>query len=168
MKFLMPTYYFDKVFDVGLDFWSDNGIKGILFDIDNTLEPYATELPGEKTLNLLNDLKQKQIQIAIISNNHKERVEKFASPLNIDFYFESLKPRTENIFLAIEKMGLSKNEVIIIGDQLFTDIWAGNRAGIKSMFVNKLSDSESLFIRLKRLLELPVVRKIRKRGYGKL
>ena len=108
------------------------------------------------------------VSTAIISNNHKERVEKFATPLNTEYYYESLKPKTGNIFSAISNMGLEKADVVIIGDQLFTDIWAGYRAQIRSVFVEKLSNDESMFIKSKRLLEIPFVKKIKKNGYGKL
>ena len=167
-NFLKPTYYYHTVFEIPDNFWCDNGIKGILFDIDNTLEPYATEIPSERTLELFEKLKKMGVSTAIISNNHKERVEKFATPLNTEYYYESLKPKTGNIFSAISNMGLEKADVVIIGDQLFTDIWAGYRAQIRSVFVEKLSNDESMFIKSKRLLEIPFVKKIKKNGYGKL
>lgn len=167
-NFLKPTYYYHTVFDIPDNFWGDNGIKGILFDIDNTLEPYAAKTPSKRTLELFKKLKELGISTAIISNNHKERVEKFASPLNAEYYYESLKPKTENIFSAIKSMNLEKTEVVIIGDQLFTDIWAGARAEIRSIFVDRLSDDESAFIKTKRVLEIPFVRRIRRNGYGKL
>ena len=167
-KAFYPTYYYNNVYELDRAFWKENGIGAILFDIDNTLEPYATEIPSKKCEKLFEMLREEGVKFAIISNNHKERVEKFATPLGADYYFESLKPKTENIFAAIDKMGVSKDEVVLIGDQLFTDIWGGSRAGIRTIFVNKLSDDESFFIRLKRLIEIPFVKKIKKAGYGKL
>ena len=65
-NFLMPTYYYRTVFDLPDSFWRDNGIKGVLFDIDNTLEPYATELPSDRTLTLFEILKAQGIKTAII------------------------------------------------------------------------------------------------------
>jgi len=166
--FLKPTFYFNSIYEVPVDFFVKNGIKGILFDIDNTLEPYASEVPGEKCQKLFSDLHEAGIKTAIISNNHKDRVEKFATPLNSDFYFESLKPKTGNVFKAIEKMGLDKKDVVIIGDQLFTDIWAGSRAGIRSIFLDKISSVEGKFVKFKRMLEIPFVKRIRKCGYSKI
>ncbi len=167
-SFFKPTYYYRNVFELPDSFWNDNGIKGVLFDIDNTLEPYATPVPSERTLELFDKLKECGIKTAIISNNHKERVERFATPLNTEYYFESLKPKTKNIFSAISNMEIEKESVIIIGDQLFTDIWGGSRAGINSMLVDRLSDEESAFIKIKRVLEIPFVKRIKKKGYGKL
>lgn len=166
--FLKPTYYFKSIYEIPVEFFVENGIQGILFDIDNTLEPYASELPGEKCIELFKKLESAGIKTAIISNNHKDRVEKFAEPLNTDCYYESLKPKTENIFSAIEKMGLSTKDVVIVGDQLFTDIWAGSRAGIRSIFLDKISNVEGKFVKFKRLIEVPFVKKIRKNGYSKI
>ena len=163
-----PTYYFHNVFEIEDIFWQEENIKGILFDIDNTLEPYATETPGKRTKELFHKLHTLGVKPAIISNNHKPRVEKFASPLNVDFYYESLKPKTENMIKAINNMGLNKEDVVIIGDQLFTDIWGGGRCKIRSIFVDKLSDDESTFIKIKRLLEVPFIKKIKNKGYGKV
>ena len=166
--FLKPTYYFKSIYDVPIEFFLKNEIKGILFDIDNTLEPYASAVPGDKCKELFRELHAAGIKTAIISNNHKDRVEEFAADLNSDFYYESLKPKTGNIFSAIEKMGLDKKEVIIVGDQLFTDVWAGSRAGIRSVFLDKLSDVEGRFVKFKRLLETPFIKRIRKRGYSQI
>ncbi len=167
-KAFLPTYYYNNVFELSSSFWNDNGIRGILFDIDNTLEPYASAVPSERTLRLFDELKKQNIAVAIISNNHKERVEKFATPLAVPFFYESLKPKIGNINSAIKEMGLTKEQVVLIGDQLFTDIWGGSRAGIRTVFVNRLSSNEGFFIKLKRVLEIPFVLRIKKAGYGKL
>lgn len=163
-NFIKPTYYFHSVCEIPDSFWEEEKIRAILFDIDNTLEPYAVEVPSQSTASLFEKLKEFGIQIAIISNNKKERVEKFASPLSVDFYYESLKPKTENVNLALDKMNVKKENAVIIGDQLFTDIWCGSRAKIRTVFVDKLSDNESFFIKLKRLLEIPFVKNIKKSG----
>ena len=70
--------------------------------------------------------------------------------------------------IMISYLGLKREDVVIIGDQLFTDIWCGSRAGIRSIFVERLSDDESAFIRFKRAIEIPFVKKINRKGYGKI
>jgi ribonucleotide monophosphatase NagD (HAD superfamily) len=39
------------------------------------------------------------------------------------------------IYLAMEKAGYSKEETVIFGDRLYTDIASGVNAGISSVFV---------------------------------
>ncbi len=168
LDFLTPDYYYHSVHDLDISFFTENKIKGILFDIDNTLEPYATAVPSEKTLELFEKLKNADIKISVISNNHEERVKKFCEPLGVGYSYDSNKPSKKKILSAISDMGLTEKDVIIVGDQLFTDIWAGNNTKIKSLFVDRINNKESFFIKLKRCLEVPFVKKIKKKGEGKI
>ena len=167
-NFLFPNYYFHSINQVDTSFFTDNDIKGVLFDIDNTLEPYATVVPGEKTKALFNRLKEAGIKLSVISNNHKERVEAFCKPLDVEYSYDSAKPSSKKIIEAIEKMELNLDEVIIVGDQLFTDVWAANNTKIRSIFVDPIDKKESFLIKLKRLLEIPFVRIIKSKGEGKI
>lgn len=164
--FLKPNFYFHSIHDVSVEFFSGNHINAVLFDIDNTLEPYATQLPSEKTQKLFADLREAGIKIAVISNNHEPRVKAFCAPLNVCYSYDSGKPSSKKIFEAIEKLGVDKSEAVLVGDQLFTDIWGANNAKIKSIFVDRINSDESFFIRLKRLIEIPFVASVKKKGYG--
>lgn len=168
LNFLFPDFYFHSIHNVETSFYQDNGIKGVLFDIDNTLEPYETAVPSDKTKLLFDRLKDANIKLAIISNNHKERVEAFCESLDVFYSYDSAKPSSKKIITAIDKMGLNLSEVVIVGDQLFTDIWAGNNTGIKSIFVDRINNKESFLIKLKRFLEIPFVKIIKSKGEGKI
>lgn len=168
LDFLIPTYYFNSPHELDELFFVKNGIKAVLFDIDNTLEPYATASPSEKTVALFERLKKLGIKTAIVSNNHKERVEKFSGSLNVPFSFDSAKPSRKKIDALIDELGVSHENVIIIGDQLFTDVWAGNNSNIKSVLVNRINKQESFFIKAKRVLEAPMISFIKKKGYGRI
>lgn len=168
LNFLLPDFYFHSIHELDTSFFKENNFKGILFDIDNTLEPYATQLPGLKTKALFERLKDADIKISVISNNHKERVEAFCKPLGVGYSYDSAKPSSKKILQAIDEMGLDLSEVVIVGDQLFTDIWAGNNTKIKSIFVDRIDKKESFFIKLKRVLEIPFVRIIKNKGEGKI
>ena len=39
------------------------------------------------------------------------------------------------VYMALEKMGCEKEDAILIGDRLYTDIACGNAAGIDTAFV---------------------------------
>lgn len=166
--FLKPHYYYNSIHEVPISFYSDNNVKGVLFDIDNTLEPYATELPSEKTRTLFDDLGKNGIKVAVVSNNHEPRVKAFCEPLKVIYSFDSGKPSSQKINMLISKLNLQKDEVIIVGDQLFTDIWAANNSGIRGLFVNRINSDESFFIKFKRMIEVPFVAAIKKKGYGRI
>ena len=168
LDFLIPNYYFNSVHDIEDAFFANNNIKAVLFDIDNTLEPYATAVPGTKTVELFLKLNSLGVKIAIVSNNHKERVEMFCKELGVPFSYDSAKPSRNRIDNLIDEMGVPHESVAIIGDQLFTDIWAGSNAKITSILVNRINNKESFLIKLKRMLELPMMFFVKKKGYGKI
>lgn len=166
--FLKPSFYFQSIHDVPIEFYKENNIKAVLFDIDNTLEPYATHLPGEKTRLLFSRLRENGIKIAVISNNHQPRVKEFCDPLGVSYSYDSGKPSSKKILEAMKLLDASSEETVLVGDQLFTDIWGANNTGIRSIFVDKINADESLFIKVKRVIEIPFVSSIKRKGYGRI
>ena len=167
-SFLIPDFYFHSIHDIDIDFFVQNNIKALLLDIDNTLEPYSTPNPSEKTAELIKKVKDAGISVAIISNNHEDRVRGFCASLDVCYTFESGKPSSKKINEILTKMSVPKENAVIVGDQLFTDIWASTNSGIKGIFVDKINSNESFLIKLKRLLETPFVLHIKKKGYGRI
>ncbi len=45
------------------------------------------------------------------------------------------KPEPEMVILALQATGIAPEDAVLIGDRLYTDIAAGNRAGIDTVFV---------------------------------
>lgn len=58
-------------------------------------------------------------------------------------------------------MNTDKSDTYFVGDQLFTDVWGANRAGIKSVLVKPIDKHEEIQIILKRRLEWIVLHFIR-------
>lgn len=167
-NFLKPSFYFHSIHDLPIEFYNENNIKVVLFDIDNTLEPYATPIPSDKTAKLFSSLRENGILISVISNNHEPRVKKFCETLDVNYSYESGKPSPKKIRQAISDLGANSSEAVLVGDQLFTDIWGANNAKIMSIFVDRINSDESLFIKMKRVLEIPFVSSIKRKGYGKI
>jgi HAD superfamily phosphatase (TIGR01668 family) len=139
------------------------GIKGVVLDIDNTLEPYENALPGERVIAWLSSLEDAGIKASIVSNNSRKRVELFNKDLNLFATYKSRKPFTKNILRAMESMGTDKNNTILMGDQVFTDVWAAHNASIPAILVPPINDKKDVFTKFKRLLEKPILRKYEKR-----
>ncbi|MBR5542522.1 MAG: HAD hydrolase-like protein [Oscillospiraceae bacterium] len=83
-------------------------------------------------------LKKNGISLAVVSNNSRERVEKFCTPLGIDFYWKSGKPRRRTILRAMEKLGGTKKTTALVGDKMITDILGAKRSGILAIKVPPL------------------------------
>ena len=160
---LVPDFIFKTFDEATVEFLTENGIKGIILDIDNTLEPYEHPLPGEHVKKWLSDLKEAGISAAFVSNNGKERVELFNEELGLPYYYKAKKPFKKNVLCAMADIGSSKDTTILMGDQVFTDVWAARNAGIKAALVPPINDKKDVFTKFKRLLEKPILRKYNKK-----
>ena len=158
-----PDYRFDTFDLATAEFLMQLGIKGVILDIDNTLEPYEHPEPGEHVIAWIESLKKLGIKTAIVSNNNRERVEHFNKNLKMPIYFKAGKPFKKKILLAMNDIGSDKSNTIFMGDQVFTDVWGAHNAGIKAILVPPINDKRDLFTRFKRLLEKPFLRKYEKR-----
>ena len=152
MKFtLVPEYRFEKFNDVTAEFLLSIGIKGVLLDIDNTLEPYEHSLPGEHVIAWLKSLHAVGIKTAIVSNNGKGRVELFNKEIGMPAYAKAGKPFKKNLLRAMADIGSEKGNTIFIGDQILTDVWASHNVGIRAVLVPPINDKKDLFTKLKKL-----------------
>lgn len=158
-----PEYIFERFSDASADFLTSVGIKGIILDVDNTLEPYENATPGDKVIEWYKSLTEHGISLAIVSNNNKARIDIFNKELNIPAYSKAKKPFPKNIYKAMSDIGTGKENTIFMGDQIFTDVWAAHNAGIAAILVPPIKDKRDVFTRFKRLLERPFIKKYYKR-----
>ena len=150
-----PDIEASSVYEVDFDRLFDEGIRGLIFDIDNTL--VAHDAPcNEKSDELMSKLLNKGFKIFILSNNDEDRVKLFIENIKIDYIHKAGKPSVKNYDAALEKMDLKKEETVAIGDQLFTDCLGAKNAGIKFIKVGLIDKKEPPHIKLKRILEKPV------------
>ena len=170
MKYFVPEYCFDTFDMASAEFLLSIGVKGIILDVDNTLEPYENALPGEHVKSWLKSLRDAGIGAAIVSNNNAARIDLFNSELGLPAYSKAKKPFKKNILKAIADLGISPDESIFMGDQVFTDVWAAHNAGIRAILVPPIKDKRDILTRFKRWLEIPVLNYYKKRtekGEGK-
>ena len=155
---LVPDYKFDTFDAVTAEHLLFIGVRCVLLDIDNTLEPYENPTPSERVLAWLSSLDASGISYAIISNNNKDRVEKFTAGLDIKAYPMSCKPFKRNLVRAMSELGVTPSETAFIGDQILTDVWAAHNAGVKAILVPPIKDKKDPFTRFKRLIERPFIK----------
>ena len=168
MKFtLVPEYKFEKFDDVTVEFLVSLGIKGVLLDIDNTLEPYEHPEPGEHVISWLRALSEHGIRTAIVSNNNRERVELFNKNIGMPAYAKAGKPFKKNLMRAMRDMGTDASNTALIGDQILTDVWAAHNAGVVAILVPPINDKKDIFTRFKRWLEKPIQKKYERRRMNK-
>lgn len=152
-KIFFPHIYIQSIFEIDTDYLKRNGIKGIIFDIDNTLVPYDVEQPTKEVIDLFEQFKKKGFKICLLSNNTKERVIRFNEGLEIHAIHKANKPLTYKFKRAMTLLGTNKNSTAIVGDQIFTDVFGGNRAGLMTILVSPVSDKDEWITKIKRGIE---------------
>ena len=158
MPFLAPDYYFETYAGASVEFLKNAGIRALVLDIDNTLEPYENAEPSEDVRAWFSALSESGIFAAFVSNNGKERVERFNKDLGNIAYYKAKKPFPFKIKRAMREMGVSKKETLFMGDQIFTDVLAARFAGIRVALVPPIKDKTDALTRFKRLLERPIMK----------
>ena len=156
MSVFFPEEEVRSVYDFPFESLTARGIRGIVFDIDNTLVPPDAPVDA-RCRELIPRLKTAGFRMCLVSNNKAARILPFATAVNLPYVERALKPRRYGYRKAMARMGTAPAETIAIGDQLFTDIWGANRAGMHSLLVQPMEPREEIQIRLKRLLERPVL-----------
>lgn len=164
---LLPDYFFHRITDITPAFLLTRGVKGLVLDIDNTLTfDGQNVLPGE-VAHWLGEIKDAGIKAIIVSNNHERRGRDFAALCDLPFVAKAFKPSQKTI-AAVLKVLAPPGAVAVIGDQLFTDILYGKRAGFITVLVEKMGSDLPFFVKMKRVAERPAMRKLRRNGYTKL
>jgi HAD superfamily phosphatase (TIGR01668 family) len=162
-KFL-PDEHVKSVFDIKVDALKARGIKGVITDLDNTLVEWDRPTATTELKDWFQTLLDSNITITIVSNNNKERVEAFSAPINIPFIFNARKPMTISFKKALHAMDLKAEEVVVIGDQLLTDILGGNRIGLHTILVVPVAQTDGFVTRFNRRIERSILKRLKKKG----
>ncbi len=147
-----PDKYVNSTYEIDFEAFYQEGYRGIIFDIDNTLVPHG--MPAdERAIALFARLKQTGYHVIMISNNKEPRVKMFCDAVDTPYIFKAGKPNPKNYKKACERMGTDETDTLFVGDQIFTDVWGANKAGIYSVLVKPIHPKEEIQIVLKRYLE---------------
>lgn len=155
---LVPDKRFLHIATITAELLEREGIKGLILDIDYTLADRAAPLPDEEVRDFVRSLQQADVRLYVLSNNHHNRVSRFARALGLPYRANGLKPVPFAFLLAAKAMGLRKEEVVAVGDQIYTDVVGGHLAGLRVWMVAPYGGGgHSAFYRLRRKLEMPFI-----------
>lgn len=157
----------EAVYDLKAEDLLRHGIRAVLVDLDNTLIAWNNPDGTPEVRAWLDEMTIADISVVVVSNNKHSRVERAVARFGVDFVSRAMKPFTRGIDIAIERYGFDKDEVIMVGDQLMTDIRAAHRAGIQSVLVKPLVTSDAWNTKINRWRERHVLAKLEEQ-YGKL
>ena len=155
-SFLYPDEYLDSTYSIDFDKLDNEGYRGIIFDIDNTLVPHGAPA-DERAISLFRHLKETGFSCMLLSNNKEPRVKMFNDAVQVEYIYKAGKPKPSGYRRAMEKMGTDTGNTIFVGDQIFTDVLGANLAGIRTILVKPINPREEIQIVLKRYLEAVVL-----------
>ncbi|MBR1416303.1 MAG: YqeG family HAD IIIA-type phosphatase [Bacilli bacterium] len=164
MNNFIPDIYVKNIFSIDYKKLKQDGIKCILFDLDNTIAPISENKPSKDVKELFSYIDDLNIKTIILSNSKKNRVAPFKEQLNIDSACLAMKPLKRKYKKVLKMFGYEFSEVAAIGDQILTDVFGANRCGITSIFVDKLSDEEKFKTKINRKFEKIILNNLKKKG----
>lgn len=164
-EMLVPKLRVNTVFDIDLESLYAKGYRGIITDLDNTLVGAKAPLATPELLEWFEKVKNVGFKLVIVSNNNMDRVSRFATPLNIQYVHQARKPINAPFRKAMKLMELSPKETLVVGDQMLTDVYGGNRLGLYTILVLPISvKDEGIGTRFNRRVEQIALTRLRKQG----
>ncbi len=153
MPLLKSDFTVVKVTDLDLDALRASGIEGLLLDADNTLLPYGETVLPEGYRKWLDRADSMGFKLVVFTNNFKRRAKQIERALSLPLVYGWVKPWPWGMARAIRKIGLPRERIILVGDQLFTDILGARLAGLSSALVEPLTRKDHAWTALMRKLE---------------
>lgn len=167
-----PDEYVASAYEIDFEALYEQGYRGIIFDIDNTLVPHGAPA-DERSKALFRRLQDTGYQVMLLSNNKEPRVRSFHDAVGAEYIHKAHKPAVGSYRKAMERMHTGPGDTLFVGDQLFTDVWGAKKAGIRTFLVKPIHPKEEIQIVIKRFFEKIVLffylreRKKAERGKGR-
>jgi hypothetical protein len=156
-KNLKPNMMIDSIYDIDFQELKNRNILGLLIDVDNTLIKWDKKKADEDLVQWFYKAKEENFLLCLISNNTKERVVVFKEDIDIPAIHKALKPLTKSFYKGVGMLKLSREQVAVVGDQVFTDILGGNRAGLFTILVKPIPGKEFWWTTFVRKIEKVVL-----------
>ncbi|HET7580891.1 MAG TPA: YqeG family HAD IIIA-type phosphatase [Bacillales bacterium] len=164
LKKFLPDEHVESIFDIRPNKLKSLGIKGVITDLDNTLVEWDRPDATPELLKWVSLMKDQGIFITVVSNNTRERVSRFSDPVELPFIYKARKPMTKAFRQAMNDMQLKKDEIVIVGDQILTDVFGGNRLGVHTILVVPIARNDGWMTKLNRKMEHFLLAWMKRRG----
>ena len=152
-----PYEYVESVFAIDYEKLYGLGYRGIIFDIDNTLVHHGDDSTPEVD-ELIASVQAIGFSVVLLTDNDEPRVKRFMRNIDCSYVCDAEKPQVDGFLQAVKLLGVPKEQVVCIGDQVFTDIRGSNRAGLASILVKFIQPEGETKIGKKRRLEKALLR----------
>ena len=151
-----PYEYARNVFVIDYKKLYEQGYRGLIFDIDNTLVHHG-EPSTERVDKLFAYLKRLGFKTLLLTNNDDERVQLFIKNIDTEYICDADKPSPKAYLAAIERLGLPKEKCVSLGDQMFIDVIGANGVGLPNILVHYVEVPGEKWLGFKRYLEMAIL-----------
>ncbi len=158
-----PSLTVDSIRDITVELLDRNQIKGLILDIDNTLVPNHVADADDNAIQWIEGMKAAELKLCIVSNASKKRVIRFNDRLKLYAVHRATKPGTRAFEKAARMMDFKNKNIAVVGDQIFTDVFGGNRVGMFTILVKPIDKHEGRLIKFKRILEKRILKSYAKK-----
>ncbi|HEY9788709.1 MAG TPA: YqeG family HAD IIIA-type phosphatase [Candidatus Obscuribacterales bacterium] len=139
MPIFKPTYNIDgDVTDIDIKVLENAGVKGIIFDLDSTLIASKSGELTQEVADWLEKARHKFRMVVVSNNKRHEYLEKVREVLAMPVIGFAWKPSRKAFCHALNMLGLKAEETVVVGDRPLTDIWGGQRCGMRTVLVRPL------------------------------
>lgn len=152
----------EAIYQITPDQFNHLGIKAVLTDLDNTLIAWNNPDGTQELLDWLLVMKEAEIPVFVVSNNKASRIKRVVDRLDLPYIARALKPSAKGMNEALSQLNLKSNEVVMIGDQIMTDIRGANAAHIRSILVQPIVKTDGWNTRINRFFERKIMKKLMK------
>lgn len=161
MPLVRASRYVASVNLIDVDELRSQGVRCVLLDRDNTLIPRDVKRPPLEVREWLSKLHEAGLAVCMVSNNfHTDEVCASAEDLGCAVVHHAMKPAPVAVRYAMQMVGVPAEQTVLIGDQLFTDMVAGNLAGVQTILVRPQSRKDLWYTYILRAAEHVVLRNV--------
>lgn len=164
LKLFLPDEHVKSIFDITPEQLSERGVKGIITDLDNTLVAWDQADATPEIREWFLAMKDNNILVTIVSNNNEARVSEFSKPIGVPFIHRAKKPMGNAFRKALNIMKLGKDEVVVIGDQIMTDVFGAKRAGLHAILVVPVAQTDGFWTKFNRGIERKLLSWMKRKG----
>ncbi|WP_028391883.1 YqeG family HAD IIIA-type phosphatase [Bacillus cihuensis] len=164
LNLFLPNEHVKSIFEIKPEDLKKKGVKGIITDLDNTLVEWDRPSATPKLIEWFESMRNHGILVTIVSNNNETRVKSFSEPLQIPFISLARKPMRRAFNRAVKQMGIKREEAVVIGDQLMTDVLGGNRGGFHTILVVPVVQTDGFWTKFNRKIERRILASFRRKG----
>src|SRR5438067_466949 len=123
LQVFCPRHFCETVTEITAADLREMGVEAVLLDLDNTLVGWQRHDVQEPVREWLMELKDAGLKLCLISDTRfGRRLRALSEELDIPFVRRAWKPRKKGFLRAMQDLGVTPEQTVMFGDQMFTDI----------------------------------------------